>query len=58
MVVGVLLREGSSEMKRNVYSTSFRSAVSQVTGVDPGFSLGKGFIGDAVLAIEGVSSLL
>ena len=27
VVVGVLLPEGSSEMKRNIYSTRFRSAV-------------------------------
>ena len=27
VVVGVLLPEGSSEMRRNIYSTRFRSAV-------------------------------
>ena len=45
IVVGILLPEGSSEIKRNIYSIRFRSAVqcgvTVQTGVDLGFSLGR-----------------
>ena len=59
VVVGVLLPECSSEMKRNIYSTRFRSA-----GQSSDYGGSRIFIGEglqsrgAVLAIEEESNLL
>ena len=60
VVVSVLLPEGSSEMKRNIYSTRFRSAVqSSDWGGSRIFHWGGAASpGVAVLAIERVSNLL
>ena len=42
VVVGVLLPEGSSEMKRNIYSTRFRSAVQSSEWVGSRIFIGEG----------------